>query len=299
VEQEVKKENTSVKEKKRQQILVPHDFSDACTCAVSYGILLAQIFRCELTLVHILHPKKKSGKESQENTAEQEARTRLATICGSIQQNNGIIANAYILNGDVPDILKSIVERINAIVLVTGLNTVNRQPQDYFSPSRLVSDYRELRIPLLVVQNKMPSPHVFRHIVLPVDFSKESKEKASWAGYFGKLSGSYTTVVHTEYKDGFFAVQLRNNLMLIKKLFTALNTQHDIHKAEKVKYGIDRYAVSYAKMKGAGLLLITATKEWGVDDYLLGPVEKRIITNEDQLPVMMVNPRDDLFVPCV
>lgn len=298
VEQEVKKESTGLKEKKKQQILVPHDFSDACNCAVSYGIVLAQIFHCELTLVHVLRAKKGS-KAVLADTQSDEVRTRLATIAGSIQQQQGIPTNAYIFNGDLTDIIKTIIEKINAIILVTGLNTVNRQSSHYFSPSNIVSDYRELRIPILVVQNKMPGPQAFRHIVLPVDFTKESKEKASWAGYFGKLYKSYITIVHTEYRDGFFMVQLRNNLLLIKKLFDALKTQYDLHKAEKVKYDIDRYALSYAKMKGAGMIIITATKEWGVDDFILGPAEKRIITNEDQLPVMLVNPRDDLFVPCV
>lgn len=299
MEQEVKKENTGVKEKKKQQILVPHDFSDACNCAVSYGILLAQIFHCELTLVHVIRPLKQSSKALVPADSDSEARTRLAGLAANIQVTNGITTNAYIFRGELPDLLKSIITRINAIVLVAGLNTVNRKSGDYFSPSNLVSDYRELRIPLLVVQNKMPTINVFRHIVLPVDFTKESKEKASWAGYFGKLNSSFITVVHTEYKDGFLMVQIRNNLMLIKKLFNSLKTNYDLHKAEKVKYDIDRYAVSYAKMKGAGLIIITATKDWGIDDYLLGPSEKKIITNEDQLPVMLVNPRDDLFVPCI
>ncbi len=299
MEQEVKKENTDVKEKKKQQILVPHDFSDACICAVSYGIAMAKIFRCEITLVHVISEKKNASRNTDNNTKEDEARARLATIAATIQASHNIIANAYIFKGEVADILNGIIEKINAIVLVTGLNTVNRKAQDYFSPSKLVSDYRELRIPLLIVQNKMPDADAFRHIILPVDFTPESKEKASWAGYLGRLHNSFITVVHTEYRDGFFMVQLRNNLLLVKKLFDTLKTLYDFHKTDKLKYDIDRYALSYAKMKGAGLILITATKDWGVDDFLLGPAEKRIITNEDQLPVLMVNPRDDLFVPCV
>lgn len=296
--QQVNQEHGEVQEKKIQQILVPHDFSDACTCAVSYGLMLAQIFQCELTLVHII-TKKMMQQSAGPELIEGEARTRLAGIAARIQQGGSIQTNAYVFRGPVDEVLKLIVVKMNAIVLVTGLNTVNRTSLNYFSPSRLVSDYRELRIPVLVVQNKMPDRMAFSRIILPVDFTRESKEKASWAAYFGKKNLSYITVLHTEYKDGFFAVQLRNNLMLISKLFATLKTSYNIHKEEKIKSDIDRFALSYAKIKGAGMVIITATRDWGIDDFILGPPEQKIITNEDQLPVMMINPRDDLFVPCV
>jgi hypothetical protein len=295
---EVDKKNTSVEDKKKQQILVPHDFSDACNCAVNYGVILARIFRCELTLVHII-TKDMGKKQGGIDEAENAARSRMAGMVALIQKQAEVVTNAYVIRGKPSAMINNIIGSINAIVLVAGLNPVNRTPLHYFSPNSLVTEYRELRIPLLIVQNKMPDAQTFRQIILPVDFSKESKEKASWAGYFSKLHHSAVTIVHTSYNDGFFAAQLRNNLILIKKLFNTLNAAFEIHKAEKVKYGIDRYGVSYAKMKGAGMIIIMATKEMGIDDFFLGPREKRIIINEDQLPVMMINPRDDLYVPCV
>lgn len=297
MEADVSNSRSELKEKKRQQILVPHDFSDACQCAVSYGLMLARIFRCEMSLIHIKPEVKGAAPDADQGT--KLVKTRLAQIAGRLQQESGLKVNAYVMRGKVPDIIGNIIERINAIVVVAGLNTINRRPSDYFTPSRLVADYRTLRIPLLVVQNKMPDFRVFDHIILPIDFNRESKEKASWAGYLGKLNQSFVTVTHTDYRDGFLAVQLRNNLMLVKKLFTTLGTLNEFHKAERVRYGIDRYSVAYAKMRKAGMIIITTTKEWGIDDYILGPVEKRIICNEDQLPVMMINPRDDLFVPCI
>ena len=296
--QEIEQQQTSVTDKKKQQILVPHDFSDSCKCAVNYGIMLARIFKCELTLIHIITKEfvKRHGGFSE---AESDARMRLAENAAIIQNQSGVVVNAYALPGKVNIIIRTVIERINAIILVAGLNPLNRTALHYFHPLNLVTDYRELRIPVLVVQNKMPDAHTFRHIILPIDFTKESKEKASWAGYFSKLNRSAITIIHTEYRDGFFAAQLRNNLILVQKLFNTLEAAYEIHKAEKVKYGIDRYGVSYAKMKEAGMLNIMAAKEWGIDDFLLGPPEKKIITNEDQLPVMMINPRDDLYVPCV
>jgi hypothetical protein len=286
---------SSVTEQKKQQILVPHDFSDACNCAVQYGVMLSSIFRCELSLLHVVTP----AFLRQNASAADAGRDKLARLAVFIEKQSGIKTNAYVIQGKLSHLIPRTATYINAITIVAGLNSVNREGTHYFTAGNLVRKYRELRMPLLIVHNKVPDVQAFSHIILPVDFTRESKEKAAWAGYFGKLNQTRVTIVHTEHKDGFFSAQVRNNLLLIKKLFDSLKTDFDIHKAEKVRYGIDRYALSYAKMRNAGMMIIMARKEWGFDDFFLGPPEQRIITNEDQLPVMLINPRDDLYVPCV
>ena len=45
------------------------------------------------------------------------------------------------------------------------------------------------------------------------------------------------------------------------------------------------------------LLLLTASREYGLDDWLFGPPELYAIRHS-QVPVMLVNPRADLFSLC-
>lgn len=295
---EVNKKKSGISDKKKQQILVPHDFSGSCNCAVAYAIDLAKIFKCEISIMHILTPKLVQ-QYGNIDVAENFARNKLAIISANIQTKENVIVNAYCFKGKVRDIIHTFSVKINAIIIVAGLNSVNRNLLDYFSPSSLVSDYRSLRIPILIVHNKMPEYQTFRQIIVPVDHTKESKEKASWAGYFSKLHKSHLTVVHTEYSDEFFNTQLKNNLILVSRLFNTLGAIFEIHKVKKIRYRIDKYALSYAKIKNAGMVIIMATKEFGFEEFILGPVEKKIITNEAQLPVMMINPRDDIYVPCI
>ena len=49
-------------------------------------------------------------------------------------------------------------------------------------------------------------------------------------------------------------------------------------------------------MRG-GLILLTASREYGLDDWLFGPPEQYVIRHS-QVPVMLVNPRADLFSLC-
>jgi nucleotide-binding universal stress UspA family protein len=45
------------------------------------------------------------------------------------------------------------------------------------------------------------------------------------------------------------------------------------------------------------LILLTASREYGLDDWLFGPPEQYVI-RKSQIPVMLVNPRADLFSLC-
>lgn len=52
-----------------------------------------------------------------------------------------------------------------------------------------------------------------------------------------------------------------------------------------------------AEAIGRGLVLLTASREYGLDDWLFGPPEQYVIRHS-QVPVMLVNPRADLFSLC-
>ena len=49
--------------------------------------------------------------------------------------------------------------------------------------------------------------------------------------------------------------------------------------------------------KGEVLILLTASREYGLDDWLLGPPEQYVVY-KSPAPVMLINPRADLFSLC-
>ena len=70
------------------------------------------------------------------------------------------------------------------------------------------------------------------------------------------------------------------------------------HVIEKVRQEIDEFAVDYAKEIGASLILVMTTRYYSIFDYLFGPVELKIMTNDHEIPIMLINQRDDLYVLC-
>ncbi len=280
----------------KQQVLVPYDFSQASENALVYAIELARLFRCEVSIIHTISKKQVERSKSFPEVAAV-AKSNLAILSNNIISKHNLLANVYVFQGEVHDIIVKFYQKINAIAVIAGLNSV-RKKSDYFTAGKLVTDYRNLRVPLIVVHDVMPRKTIYSHIILPLDFNRESKEKSAWAGHISTLNQSKVRILIRVYKDSYLAASLRNNIVLVKKLYRNLEVDYDIVKEPDITVDIDKYAVEYAWLNNADLLVIMATKDIAIDDLLLGLKEKKIVDNKYKLPVMLINPRDDLYLPC-
>ena len=81
----------------------------------------------------------------------------------------------------------------------------------------------------------------------------------------------------------------------------AERTGEDIHyellTAKKDSFSLVKECIERQRDFGHQLLLLTASREYGLDDILFGPPE-RLAVRRSQVPVMLVNPRADLFSLC-
>ena len=67
--------------------------------------------------------------------------------------------------------------------------------------------------------------------------------------------------------------------------------------ARKDSAKVDLEAVERAPAEKAGLVIMSASRSYGLDDILFGPKELHCINRTD-VPVMLINPRSDLYVLC-
>lgn len=276
-----------------QQILAPYDESPVTGTVIQHAIQLARIFKSGISLLRVI-PMNKSdeAKEKQD-----ELRRRLALTALEISEKTNIPCTAYLFEGKIETVINKIYESLSAIMVVAGLNSSEYKGKSYFTTSRLTSDYRNLRIPVLIVRNH-PSENLWSRMVVPLDFNREAKEKGAWASYFGKRNGSFIHLVVRDYKDPYFAASLRNNVAMVRRLYDSLELRYDQHTEGKVKKSSDSIGLEIAIQKGGHPLLLMASREVAVDDLMFGLPEKKIINSSGDVPVLLINPRDDLYVPC-
>lgn len=72
---------------------------------------------------------------------------------------------------------------------------------------------------------------------------------------------------------------------------------YEIQLARKNSFSLIREASERQRDFRHDLLVLTASRDYGLDDILFGPPERHAI-RRSLVPVMLVNPRDDLFSLC-
>ena len=182
--------------------------------------------------------------------------------------------------GDVADVL----EQLDASLLVVELT-------NKLSVQTYLDAFRALRIPYLFVRaGQKPN---FEKVALPISFLIEDKEKGPFAAAFGRFFKSQLIIFQP--KD--YGTKALQNIDAIKTLLDSFQLNYEVRKAFKDSNGVEREAANWAASGEAGLVLVSASREYGLDDLLFGSKERKMITRTN-VPIMLINPRGDLYTLC-
>ncbi len=158
--------------------------------------------------------------------------------------------------------------------------------------------HREERRPYLFLTDTMPPVDALHRILVPVTMLEEEVYKAEICTYLARKTGA--TIVLLRAND-YGSHALRNTQRIITHIQTvAARTDTAIPYEELVgrKDSFHLYAEAARRTDLAcQLLLLTASREYGLDDWLFGAPERHAILRSP-VPVMLINPRADLFSLC-
>lgn len=158
--------------------------------------------------------------------------------------------------------------------------------------------HREERRPYLFITDKMQPVTELRRILVPVTMLEEEVYKAEICTYLARKTGA--TIVLLRAND--YGSHARQNMQRIITHITTVSarTGETIHYEELVgqkdSFHLNQEAARRTDLD-CQLLLLTASREYGLDDWLFGPAERTAILRSP-VPVMLINPRADLFSLC-
>ncbi|MDR2979073.1 MAG: hypothetical protein LBV02_01320 [Bacteroidales bacterium] len=304
--------------KKPLNIIAITDYSAHGDAAVRHAGVLAAIFKASLTIItdFSLYPKKfKEIHAFQEERIPKEDvwKEEIGKIQSAIEEPVPEISPNFnrtldnlaeheietIMQSDhfTAQMLYDYAEDTNTIMFVIG---VSKQGKDnYFSRKKAAKFIKPSRIPVMAVGDKMPEANVYQHVILPLDIDRQAKEKVLWAGYFSKFYYATVHVIHTTYKDEFLRKKIKDNIDFTEKLYKNLKVNYELHNITPTVDNIDKHSLSFAKKINASLTVIMMTKYYSLFDYLFGPKEFSVLGNEEGVPVLCINEREDLYVLCV
>ena len=261
-------------------ILVPHDFTEVATNALLHANKLSKVLNKPITITHVV----KTDKDKKS------AHDRLDIIAQKNTAEHGIPTTVTIAAGDYLEKIGEIAEIVKAAIVVMGTHGVK-------GIQKLIGSYAlkvitNSNVPYVVVQAPPTKQEGYKNIVLPMDFSKESKQKLDWAVYIAELFGSKFHIIADYEDDDFTARALKNNISYAKSYLTNNNLEYNIHELGKSNHGFTKETIQISKNVNADLIVVMTTMDKGLSEYVMGAPEQAIIANEAQIPVMCINPID-------
>ncbi len=276
---------------KNKQILVYTDFTQVGKKAIAHAIQITKIFKGDLHLMHIIDDN--TYRLFKKKDAEVETKKELERIQTEIKNTHNIDCQTIIEQGCTCEEINSTAEKLSVAIIVLGIHQSNQL--QYLTPKNAIKIIKKSRIPFLCVQENTTVENSYDKIILPLNFLKEAKEKVSWAAYFGKLNSAEINILLPVKTDEY----INNNLIFAKKFFKQFGVNFSIKHEGKTAFHIDSQAIKYSSKNGKPMVIIINKKKMSLLDYIFGPSEKKFIGNKYNIPVLSLNPRDDLFVPCI
>lgn len=134
-------------------------------------------------------------------------------------------------------------------------------------------------------------------ILVPVTMLEEEVYKAEICTYLARKTGAHLILLRA---NDYGSKARRNIQRIITHIQTiSERTGETISYEEQVAKG-DSFSIHkelHNYPSEHQLVLLTASREYGLDDWLFGPPEQYVIRHSN-VPVMLINPRADLFSLC-
>lgn len=172
------------------------------------------------------------------------------------------------------------------LLLIQLKSNENRQLKRY------LKDCRELRIPYLFYKPTFPILNLSK-IIVPVGYLAEEYEKGFFASAFGRFCKSEITILQAND----YGSKAATTVNKMSTLFDKFSLSYTIQKAKSDSYKIDKDAVRIAETNSFDLVLISASREYGLDDVIFGAKEYHLV-KKTNIPILLINPRGDLYTLC-
>ncbi len=258
-------------------IVVPTDFTKVADTALEHAIgLCKSIANSEVVLLHII------GKEKEKASAE----VKLKEQSEILTQKTGIKVSYEARLGNIFDDIGAAATDLKAKLIIMGTHGV--KGMQHITGSYAVKVITHSTVPFIVVQER-GFRDGYNNLVLPFDLSKDSKQKLSLAINIAKVFNSKVHIIYPQESDTFLVNAINNNVSLAKSELRNNKIEFDVKMADE-KGNFVKQFLTYAAAKDADLIAIVNSQEMGFPEILAGTDERQIITNDAQIPTMILNP---------
>ena len=279
---------------KESQILIPMDFSDQALIALDQSYNLAEFYKAEITLLYVIEESgslsRIFAKSFDEAAIKKQVEEKLYELAKETEKKKKVKVNTMVAKGAVYEKILEVADMISAKMILMGCNgTVGIRKR--FIGSNALRVVREASCPVITIKGKHHREGC-KNIVLPIDLSKETREKVNKALELGKLYGSTIRVVSVLFTlDEFVVNRLTRQMDQVKAFIqkAGVKCTAEMIKAIKGDESLAQAIVDYSNKVDADLIMIMTQQENDTTPLFIGSTAQGIINNSD-IPVMSLIP---------
>lgn len=283
------------KEKKDQFVIAYIADFDQTKTVLSYAVYMSQMLSKGLILLHICDPKYSPLTPDEAEAKLQALRQR--TLENSRYNLSTLNLTYAALKGETAKVIDALPTLLGAVVVVAQADAKARR-NSALSSKAILKNFAGCKTAFLVAQEPLRDTSRMKNVAVSIDFKKESKDKAIWSSYFPRFGGSRMHILYYDYKDEFLRAKWYANMTQLHKLYSSLDISFEPHIIESKSTYMDINALRYAAANGYGMLIAVTTKEKDGLEFFVGVQEQRTIVNDERIPILFLNPREDLYVLC-
>ncbi|MCB9246536.1 MAG: universal stress protein [Flavobacteriales bacterium] len=275
-------------------ILVPLDFSTAANNALEHAVNIANLFGNDIALLYVVQEswyKSVFGSNVERNLLMEQVARQLEERRQAILDKNPKLTVSVIVNeGHIHKQIIEVAKELNCDSIVMGYHGESALDQVIGSTTMRILNASP--VPVVVVK-EVPSSLDYKKIVLPIDLTRESRQKVSWGIHLAKKYDSEVHVIMEVEDDEFLMHKVNNNLAQVERLLAAENVRFvsKILSDQEYPEEFGKDIVQYADEIKADLIMIMTQKEGGIMDLFVGSFARQIIQGS-HVPVMAINPKE-------
>lgn len=261
-------------------LLVPWDFTEIAESALQHAVKISKKLNNTITLIHVVKSIKKG----------EEALKELNKDIEKLSEKYKVELEPLVLEGSLFHVISDYASENNVSMVIMGTHGIKGMQK--FTGSYALKVIVGSKIPFIVVQEPPTKKDTFKHVVFPLDYRSEAKQKLQWALFLVKYFDVKINIIVPTLKDKSLNAKLMANVHFAEKILDKYDCDYELHRIGGSNSAEE--SIAYAQKVEADMILIMTTKGIGITDYVLGAQEQYIIANTAKIPVMVVNPRTDL-----
>lgn len=264
---------------KKTKILVPTDFTTVADSALQHAIIIAGSTGDEIVLLHVVDKQSKV----------EDAKDKLDAIASKAMGACDVNISSAVRIGKIFDDIGDAASEVGARIIVMGTHGV--KGIQHLTGSYALRVITHSKVPFIIVQEKLPL-HGFDDIVLPLDLSQETKQKLAISVEIAHYFDSKIHLIVPNETDKYLVNTLKRNLLYAKKYLKKREISFTTNVGQNIDGNFSTDVVTFSKDIQADLIAIMNLQENSLFGLFGSTYEQQMITNKEQIPVLIVNPSD-------